>query len=77
MNSKFRIFQWNARSAVANKRSLESTLFHVNIDLALISETWFKPGVYYNYRGYNIVRTDREDGRTGAAVFIREKNIFY
>lgn len=33
------ILQWNARSAVANKMTLEKTLFEKNIHIALISET--------------------------------------
>nr|CAH7748811.1 unnamed protein product [Callosobruchus chinensis] len=35
--------QWNARSAVSNKQSLKQFLVNEDIDIALISETWFKP----------------------------------
>lgn len=70
------ILQWNARSAVANKMTLEKTLFEKNIHIALISETWFKPGKFYNFPGYNVIRDDREDGRAGAAIFLKT-NIFY
>lgn len=70
------ILQWNARSAVANKKSLEKVLFEHNIQIALISETWFKPGKFINFSGYNIIREDREDGKAGVAIFLKA-NIFY
>lgn len=74
--SKLNILQWNARSAIANKSSLEKILFEKNIHIAIISETWFKPGKFVNFPGYNIIREDREDGRAGVALFIKN-NIFY
>lgn len=66
--------QWNARSAVSNKCSLVHFLTSNQIDVAIISETWFKPGIAYTFKGYNIVRKDRNDGKAGAAIFIK-KNI--
>lgn len=74
--SQLNILQWNARSAVANKPSLEKILFDKNIHIAIISETWFKPDKFINFPGYNILREDREDGRAGVAIFIKS-NIFY
>lgn len=74
--SPFRIIQWNARSALANKKSLEMFLFQKNISVALINETWFKPGKIVNFVGYNIVREDRPDARSGIAIFIKN-NIHY
>lgn len=72
-NEKLNILQWNARSAVANKTTLEKFLFDQNVHIALISETWFKPGVFVNFPGYNIIRDDRTDGKTGVAIFFKNK----
>ncbi|XP_072392093.1 uncharacterized protein [Diabrotica undecimpunctata] len=63
--------QWNARSAVANKNSLLNFLIKEDVDIALLSETWFKNNVVYNFKGYNIVRQDRADGFAGVAVLVK------
>ena len=65
--------QWNARSAVSNKNSLVNFLTSNEIDIALISETWFKPNTRINFNGYNIIRADRFDGKAGVAILIRKK----
>lgn len=69
--SSLNMLQWNARSAVANKPSLEKTLFEQNIHVAIICETWFQPGKFENFPGYNIIREDRNDGKAGAAIFLK------
>lgn len=74
--NKLNILQWNARSAVANKSSLEKALYEQNIHIALISETWFKPGKFVNFPGYNVIREDREDGKAGVAIFLKT-DIYY
>ena len=71
-----KIMQWNSRSAVANKDSLIQYLLEQDIDIALLSETWFKPGQNYHFKGYNIVRTDRHDGKAGVAILIKKQLIF-
>nr|CAI5836564.1 unnamed protein product [Callosobruchus analis] len=63
--------QWNARSAVANKLSLDKFLHDNQIDIALISETWFKPNINIRFKEYSIIRRDRHDGKTGVAIFVR------
>nr|CAH7733657.1 unnamed protein product [Callosobruchus chinensis] len=68
--------QWNARSAVSNKQSLKQFLVNEDIDIALISETWFKPNKTYSFVGYNIVRQDRYDGITGTAILIKREYQF-
>lgn len=67
----FLICQWNCRSAISNKGNLEQLLHQENITIALLSETWFKPNSIVHFRGYNITRTDRADGKSGVAVLIR------
>lgn len=66
----FRILQWNARSAIANKGVLQQELWTRKIAVAAISETWFKPDSVVRFRGYQIYRQDREDGRGGVALLI-------
>nr|CAI5846041.1 unnamed protein product [Callosobruchus analis] len=67
-----KLMQWNARSAVANKQSLKQFLGEHDIDVALISETWFQPNRVYTFSGYNIVRNDRFDSRAGSAIFVKK-----
>lgn len=64
------IVQWNARSAVSNKHSLSNFLASQKVDIALISETWFKPGIVIKYTGFNLIREDRIDGKAGVAILI-------
>lgn len=65
------ILQWNARSAVSNKISLELLLEKNNINVALISETWFKSDTYYNFYRFNTLRSDRPDGKGGVAILVK------
>lgn len=68
--------QWNARSAVANKISLEHFLLLNKANFVLISETWFKPGSAIFFKGYNLVRHDRADGKAGVAILIKNDFAF-
>lgn len=65
------LLQWNCRSAVSNKSSLEYLLQEKNVNIASLSETWFKPGSQVTFSGYNLVRKDRPDGRGGVALLIK------
>ncbi|KAG5893999.1 hypothetical protein JTB14_030999 [Gonioctena quinquepunctata] len=65
--------QWNARSAVSNKYSLQKFLSENSIDLGIISETWFKPDNAYVFAGFNLIRNDRYDGKGGTALLINKK----
>ena len=67
---KLRIMQWNCRSAVSNKGALETFLSDNHINVAALSETWFVPNQYYNFSGFNCVRSDRADGKAGVAILI-------
>nr|CAH7716653.1 unnamed protein product [Callosobruchus chinensis] len=70
-HNNINIMQWNARSAVSNKNSLMKSLFDLDIDIALLSETWFNPDRNYKFNGYKVVRQDRQDGTTGVAIVIK------
>nr|CAH7736489.1 unnamed protein product [Callosobruchus chinensis] len=75
MNS-LKLCQWNCRSAIANKNNLEHLLDAENINIALLSETRFKPNTYVNFSGFNTIRQDRSDGRGGVAILLKS-NIKY
>ena len=75
-STQIKIMQWNARSLISNKQSFEIYLNKYNIDVALICETWFKPGHSVNFKGYHIIRNDRADGKAGVAILIK-KNLAY
>lgn len=75
-NKKLNILQWNSQSAIAKKDNLEHLLYQYDIHIALLSETWFKPGVYVKFSGFDLIRSDRADGRAGVAVLIKS-NINY
>nr|CAH7767652.1 unnamed protein product [Callosobruchus chinensis] len=61
----------NAQSAIANKYNLEYLLEKENIDIALLSETWFKPSVYVNFNSFNTHRQDRADGKGGVVILLK------
>lgn len=71
IKSELNICQWNCRSAISNKENLENLLKETQTDIALLSETWFKPGVYVNFPMYDTLRTDRLDGKGGVAILIK------
>lgn len=74
MENNLKICQWNCRSAISNKENLEQLLAEKKVDIALLSETWFKPEKYYSFSGYNIERNDRQQGHGGGvAVLVRTK----
>lgn len=70
--NKLSILQWNARSIVANKGSLEQYLSNSNIQILAISETWLKPERDFKIYNYNIIRDDRKDGKGGALLGFRK-----
>ncbi|XP_026477730.1 uncharacterized protein LOC113383695 [Ctenocephalides felis] len=67
----FTILQWNARSFTANKSYIEHTVSEMDISVLAISETWFHNYKHYTLKGYSTVRQDRNDGKGGAALFIK------
>lgn len=71
LDKKLNFLQWNCQSAVAKKEHLEYLLHRFDIHVALLSETWFKPGVYYKFSKYDLIRLDRVDGRAGVAILVR------
>lgn len=75
-DNSINILQWNARSAIANKLPLQNFLISHKVHIALISETFFKPLAVVKFKGFNVVRRDRESGKGGVAILIAN-NIKY
>lgn len=71
--NNIKIMQWNARSLVSNKHSLSMFLKSEKIDIALISETWLKPNLTMTFTGYDLIRSDRINGKGGVAILVGSK----
>lgn len=41
-------------------------------DVICIQETWLKPHLDFNIRGYKVIRQHSDNGRGGCATFIKE-----
>lgn len=68
----FKILQWNARSAISNMESLYREIISNHISVACICESWFPPTRRIHFKGYSVLRNDRDDGKGGAAMLIRD-----
>lgn len=69
---RLKIIQWNARSAFSNHNLLKSLIKDSNLDIGIISETWYKPNYNIFFKGYNIIRNDRPGGKGGVAILIKK-----
>lgn len=66
------IIQWNSRSLMSNKGSMERLLQKHEIDIAIISETWIKPSQNPpKFAGYNLLTENRSDGKGGCAIILK------
>lgn len=74
--SNLNIMQWNAQSLNSNKHIFTNFLYTYNIHIAIISETWFRPGQYFEIKNYNIERNDCGNKHNGVAIIIH-KSIIY
>lgn len=70
------ILQWNTRSITSNRESLESFLENENIHIACISETWLKDTTNFRLSKYSIICENREDGKGGVAILIRNNLVW-
>jgi len=64
------ILQWNVQSFTTKKAELSNYLLSNNIHVAILQETWLKPGETQNIPSYSISRVDRNDGYGGIAILI-------
>lgn len=68
------VLQWNARSLIANGQEFKKYIDNIieKPNIICIQETWLKPQLDFNIKGYNIVRNDRNHSRGGGiATFIK------
>lgn len=70
------VLQWNCRSVVQNKSELHYLFNHHKPFISAVSETWLVPGSIFRIPGYAILRDEREDGRGGCALFIKNNLSF-
>nr|CAH7749570.1 unnamed protein product [Callosobruchus chinensis] len=71
-----KIIQWNARSLLSNRLSLTQLHLEEKFDIALVSETWYKPSYNVSFKNFNVIRKDRLNGYGGVAIFV-SKSIQY
>ncbi|KAK9508696.1 hypothetical protein O3M35_006189 [Rhynocoris fuscipes] len=72
MKVPLHILQWNATSVVNKHQELEAFLLINRINIAALSETWFRPGVNYKFRGFNISREVRTDEKSGVVLLVKD-----
>lgn len=69
------IFQWNARSLIANGQEFKKFISDLDKrpDIICIQETWFKPQLNFVLQGYQLIRKDRKNcNGGGVAIFIKQ-----
>lgn len=59
LQNRVNILQRNARSAISNRTTLDQILSEKSINVALISETLYKPNHSVSFKYHNIIRGDR------------------
>lgn len=74
-SSDLNILYWNARSINAHKEELEVIL--KGVDIFVCVESWLKPDIKFNIRGFNVFRKDRENMRGGGILFLVRKKYAY
>ena len=69
---------WNARSILGKKEEIQKILDDNKPHITCITETWLKNKNTLQLNGYEILRKDRDFGRTGGGVaFIVNKHLNY
>ncbi len=69
------IFQWNARSLIANGQEFKKLISDLENkpDIICVQETWLKPQLNFVLQGYVVIRKDRKQGNGGGvATFIKQ-----
>lgn len=75
---EIRIFQWNARSLIANGQEFKKFIVDFKlIDIFCIQETWLIPKLNFKVPGYIIIRKDRKEGRGGGVCIGIKENIVF
>nr|CAH7759048.1 unnamed protein product [Callosobruchus chinensis] len=72
INNNMHILQWNARSIVANRASLQHFLSNNLTHFVAVSETWLKTSHTFTLKGFNFVKKCRNHGSGVVGIFIKE-----
>ncbi len=64
------IFQWNARSLIANGQEFKKLISDLEnkSDIICVQETWLKPQLNFVLQGYVVIRKDRKQGNGGGVA---------
>lgn len=78
LNNNLKILHWNAQGITNQSKftQLEYLLESLNIDIALLNETFLNPTNKLSFNNYNILRNDRQSHGGGVAIFV-QKSISY
>ena len=73
------ILQWNCNGVRAHQDELRNYLSTpgINIDIVCLEETFLKPGVDFNLRGYIVIREDRTDDQKGGLLIAVKDDLSY
>lgn len=75
-NNKFKkvtLIQWNGQSVRGKQQQLKNYLYENSVDIAILSETWFRPTDRIVFQGYYLERLDRNDDHGGVALLISKQ----
>lgn len=68
--NNLKIIQWNGQSVRARKQHLMQYLHSESVDIAVLSETWFRYSDKISFPGYALERLDRNDEYGGIAILV-------
>lgn len=74
-SNALKIITWNSRGIRTKLNEFFDFLVRVNVDVALVSETWLKNDISMNHSDFNCYRSDRETGKGGGVAIVIRKNI--
>lgn len=66
---------WNARGVLGKRLELSEFLSQREIDIAVLTETFLKPGTNFNLPGFTFIRFDRTHSGGGGVALAIKKNI--
>lgn len=71
--------QWNARSLLANGQEFKGFIKELRKkpEIVCIQETWLKPVLDFNIKGYDCVRRDREEDIGGGCIIFVKQGVQY
>lgn len=74
-SSKIRILQRNCKSAIF--KSSKINIMSKNVDIIVLLETWLNNDMFFNIRGFDVVRKDQLLRKGGGVVIYLRNDIRY